>query len=337
MGLLYVVKKSFMDKELKKHLADKSFSLERAEAYELGPDDGLLINNSYYFTAHDLRGNSFFSRIGKRPGGVWEIWFTFKPAGQKAWTYLEQYVSKDKSPFALVRDQTILGEYEGHFAGQVTDGALTRFLDLSFTFKPRGRAFDFGTMAPTSEMAKAVARHHWSKEYFAELKDNDQVHYEQPGQVTLSYSFDGSQSQKLELPAVRDHSYGKRDWDFMNRHIWLLALMADGSVVQVCLADYPTLRDFVTGYVYKDGSYQTLTDIGFAGFTKDGREPESLQVTAKTGDGGKLGFTAQVESYTPYVFASKYRFFEGLATFKAGEKTGRGIVEFGYNVDKKRW
>ena len=73
-------------------------------------------------------------------------------------------------------------------------------------------------------MAGAIANEKWDRTYFDELQQvSGQCHYEQEGVLEGNLSL-GSQTLPFRLPCVRDHSFGKRDWNYMNNHLWLMAV-----------------------------------------------------------------------------------------------------------------
>ncbi|XP_045110001.1 uncharacterized protein LOC123503941 [Portunus trituberculatus] len=68
--------------------------------------------------------------------------------------------------------------------------------------------FDYDTDMDVMTTSKAFAREPWSRQYFQQLREHHQTHYEQMGHLQGFVTLDG-ESHNIHLPAFRDHSYGK--------------------------------------------------------------------------------------------------------------------------------
>lgn len=71
--MFFTLKKKLMCRAIEKKNRQHPFDYAAAENYTLAPDSDPLVNNSYYFSAHDEK-MSLFARLGKRVHQD-ETWF----------------------------------------------------------------------------------------------------------------------------------------------------------------------------------------------------------------------------------------------------------------------
>ena len=71
--MFYSLKKTIICKSINKRVKQHPFDYHYAESFSLEGEEDPLINNSYYFSAHD-ENMSFFARLGKRVNAD-ETWF----------------------------------------------------------------------------------------------------------------------------------------------------------------------------------------------------------------------------------------------------------------------
>ncbi len=62
--MFFTLKKKLMCRTIEKRNRQHPFDYAAAENYTLAPDADPLVNNSYYFSAHDEK-MSLFARLGK--------------------------------------------------------------------------------------------------------------------------------------------------------------------------------------------------------------------------------------------------------------------------------
>ncbi len=78
--MFFTLKKKLMCRAIEKRNRQHPFDYAAAENYTLAPDSDPLVNNSYYFSAHDEK-MSLFARLGKRVHQD-ETWFALYLDGQ---------------------------------------------------------------------------------------------------------------------------------------------------------------------------------------------------------------------------------------------------------------
>ncbi len=338
-----IVKRS-IEKRKKKNPFDEII----AESFQLPPDAGIDQNNSYYFSSHDMEGNSLLLRLGIRGGGSCEVWFALKENGGGIFVNSRQIFPVEQCPAAVECLKSGL-KWKFSFNGTIAKVSLDENLsaslfekdiEISFEgfFTASSPIFEFSRHMDSGPIARALAKEKWSGNFFASLTQNHQVHYEQQGQVSGEFS-NGSISKPVNWPAMRDHSYGKRDWEYMDRHIWLMALLENGDALNVNMVRYPDINELQTGYFISGGKTicvdraTSMDEIECSGHV-----PLSFNYFVRLVDGQT--FTVACKKELEYVFPFKdgaYTIFEGIGNFLIGGIKGRGILEFGFNSDNARW
>lgn len=333
-----------IDKRKKAHPFDQDFS----ENFTLPPDALPNKNNSYYFSAHDKDGTSFLFRLGRRGGGKSEIWLAYKDAAGNAWINSRHLFDDAHSP-ARVKCIASGEEWEFSYKGKVVQLNLDADLvgipkapeaDVEFTgiFTASEPIFEFSRHMDSEPLAQAISLEKWSKGFFKEVQENDQTHYEQQGHVRGVLTLDGKKMD-IDMRAMRDHSFGKRDWNYMDRHIWLMALLEDGTALNVNMVRYPAVANLQTGYYVANGKtvcVHSATPMDEIECT--GKVPKGFRYTVRLMDGRTL--EASCEKELEFVFPfdeGLYTICEGVGSFTVDGVKGRGIIEFGFNRDASRW
>ena len=335
MNIFYPLKKALILRSLGKRRSTHPFLPEEAETYTMPADADEHQNNSYYFSCHDAAGTSLLVRHAQRGPDSVEVWFAYRDASGRAYINGRQLYPAGEAPSAVKCIEpgaewafSFDGEAQELSAGQPVRAKL----DAKFTAS--GDIFEFGHDVDACVMAEAIAREKWSRAFFEELQSNDQVHYEQPGRVKGTLEMDG-EAVSIDLPAMRDHSYGKRDWNYMNRHFWLMALMEDGRQLNANMVSYPVLK-LATGY-YLDGAAVCVEQAHIKGDVQPHTVPQAFELTVGLADGRTLNAACRCEEVFTFPFADgAYTIYEGVGSFEIEGVRGRGILEFGWNRDSAR-
>ena len=162
------------------------------------------------------------------------------------------------------------------------------------------------------------------------LRDLGQVHYEQRGSLRGRIQVNG-RLHEVALPAVRDHSFGARNWKAMRRHVWLMALLDDGSAVNLSLVSYDFLPYMHSGYRIRHGVIEPVTRAPrFEDLPAGNSMNSSFDCSFRVGRDETLTLHCRVDDLLEYMMGDEYRFFEGLATFQLGTVKGVGVCEFGF-------
>lgn len=333
---MFHFKKLFMTKIIKKRKKKQPFDYEKAEAFTIENQGDGTFNNSYYFSAHcPNKKQSLYTRLGLRDDGSAEVWFYFDTEENNFYHTTLLYTAKT-SPLKVTNDNGVWGF---SFEGELTDKDGKKVsCKADCAFKSDKPAVDFFYHMPSSRMGTAMAHDKWTKEYFAGFKKNNSVHYEQEGKLLGSVTIDGQQFD-IDLPCLRDHSFGRRVWGYMNNHLWLAALSEDFAL-NFSMVSYPYLTILEVGHLReKDNPIEYVTKTHYnRNEIVTGEVPKQLSLIATTNKKRKIEINASLLRYVPYVFENgDYTLIEGIADYEVNGIKCRGIFEIGFNKDKARF
>lgn len=322
------IKKSIITKAINKR--DNTFDYQQAENFSLENVQDPLINNSYYFSAHNLEMSIFF-RLGQRITKD-ETWFTIFYQGKIYTLKTEEYQAKE-SPLKIHKTED---EYEIEFTGLLNEKDSVSF---HATFKNRYKPLNFSSDMPSSRMALAMANEKWKKSFFSSLdKVQGQTHYEQEGVLEGSFILN-EKKVEFSLPCVRDHSFGPREWDYMNNHLWLMSI---GEKLQFnySMVSYPVMGLLEVGNYHllgEEQKYMLYSDNDLHELNK-GEIPSMMSFTTHLVEGKDIPVKVKVLATVTYHFEEgKYILHENIAEYEIDGIVSRGILEIGFNKDSSRY
>lgn len=327
--MFYNLKKTIICKSINKRVKQNPFDYQYAENFSLEGETDPLINNSYYFSAHD-ENMSFFARLGKRVN-VDETWFAIYLEG-KIYSLKQEFFPNGSSPILVEKsDENWVISYQGK---------LNENDEIAFhaTFIANQKPIDFTSNMPAERMATGIANEKWNKTFFEQLQNvSGQCHYEQEGvlegQLTLN-----DKTIDFRLPCVRDHSFGKRDWNYMNNHLWLMAV-SPSRQFNYSLVSYPVMSVLEVGN-YRDEAgmhYLMQADLDFQQINQ-GTIPHELSFQVQLDHSQSIHVTAKKLAGVTYRFQEgQYILHENIAEFMIDGNVCRGILEIGFNGNRDRW
>ncbi|MCF0117003.1 MAG: hypothetical protein HUJ61_03015 [Bacilli bacterium] len=340
MNIFYPFKKLIIVKNYQKKKKANPYNAYLSDSFSLKGDEPPLFNNSYFYSCYDV--DSHFSlaiRLGVRNLDTYEAMLLL--VHKDKFYYLEPTeFDKNICPLKTSYDEdTHLFSFE--FNGELTNNNKeTVNFNLNGIFYSRLEAFDFFFHSNAKCMAKAFAHQKWTNEFFDKVKAMDQVHQEQSGRIKGSLKING-ESFDFDYPGIRDHSYGNRDWNYMDNHIWLLATNKEGKIFNFSFVNYPHLRNICVCYNDIDSdNNQEIASYNISSFDfNNGNGPDIFKFCAKY---GKKKYHIEVKRNNDYVqhidFGNKSYFFkEGLGEFIINGEPFYGSIEYGFNYDKSRW
>ena len=335
------MKTALMKRMLLSRRAKQPFNEKLAELYSLPENAPENWNNSHYYSGHTLSGESLYCRLGYRSDGSAEVWFAYRN-GENFYSHpVTEYADAKDSPLEVTCVESGK-EWEVSFAGEVIDrndpNKKTVSCRFHGTFHATNPIFDFAYHINPTSMAVAMAREKWSKELFAEMQENSQTHYEQNGRMTGKLKL-GSKTVEIDMPTCRDHSFGKRDWNYMNKHMWLMALLDNGDMLNISMVSYPAMRRLDAGNVIFGGKTISLVETIYCEeMENDGKGPDKFHIACKLENGRRVNVYAERETEIVYPMGGgSYILREGLGNFTVDGRKARGILEFGFNQDRTRW
>lgn len=206
----------------------------------------------------------------------------------------------------------------------------THALELDARFVARSPLYDFERETPPVVVARALAGEPWSRGFFRELSAMHQVHYEQLGELSVTWRLDGAERTAV-LRSVRDHSFGARRWGDLRGHCWLTGAMDDGSVFNVTLVDLPRLRNVLRGYRFDGARFVPVVDAPtLSSLFAHGRPPAQYPLWFITADGKRHEVEVSRVTNRCYRLGGAIDFHEGCAEFTSPTSRGRGISEFSF-------
>jgi hypothetical protein len=353
MGLKRALKIIVLTKAMDKRKKANPFDAEYSDNFQLpaGADDSQ--NNSHYLSVHDLYSPfKLFLRVGRRGGNCPdEMWFTCRDKYGNVYMAEKDHFEKgEKLPAAVTcvkAGEKLVFTYDGLVrpakkgkGGYEPDtGAAEVPLSLRAEFNAAGECFEFSRHMSSKPMALALSKEKFTKEFRAALSTHHQIHYEQHGSASGSLSVGGAPYNFENTPAFRDHSYGKRDWGYMDRYVWLVALLENGDFIHTSLIRYPAVTEIQAGF-YKSGgnTVSILRATSMDALPITGSVPESFAFDIEYVDGTKKHAECKLDFKVPYRFGGgAYNVGEGVSAFTVNGVKGRGITEFGFNADESRW
>lgn len=329
LSMFYDFKKKIMCKALEKRIKQHPFDYQYAENFSLEGEEDPLINNSYYFSAHD-ESMSFFARLGKRIN-VDETWFAIYLEG-KIYSLQQEYFPNSSSSIVVEKtDENWVISYQGKLN---ENDAIT----FHATFAPNQKPIDFTSNMPAERMAIGIANEKWNKAFFEQLQNvSGQCHYEQEGVLEGQLTLNGK-TMDFHLPCVRDHSFGKRDWNYMNNHLWLMAV-SPSHQFNYSLVSYPVMSVLEVGNYRNEAGmhYLMQADLDFQQIIQ-GTVPRELSFHVQLDNSRSIHVVAKVLAGITYHFQEgQYILHENIAEFSIDGKACRGILEIGFNGNRNRW
>ena len=329
----YKLKTLFMEKMVAKRQKANPFDYAAGESFSLDPAADPVINNSYYFSAHGTdTGESLYCRLGIRSCHS-EVWFYYANGTERY--VLKTMLYPENVPLKVVRSEN---GWRIEYRGELTKGDNTTVAAVfEGEFTSEEPAIDFFSNMPPIRTAKAMAGEKWSRQFFAEVQNNNQVHYEQIVRLRVMIEIDGT-CIPVDLPCVRDHSYGKRDWNYMNNHLWLMAVN-DTSQLNFSMVSYPALSVYEVGnFKGEKNPMAYMLEASYdRGAVAKGYVPETLDLSVTLTDHSRLEIEAKKIDEESYLFQNgEYCLVEGVGELTINGEPFRGIIEVGFNRDKNR-
>lgn len=297
-------------------------------------------NDSSYFYGGDKTGNAFITRMAFRgPDRHHEYWLDFYLKGL-GFFGLRQDPGPDGEGFrmgSLAYEPVETGHcWKVTFDGIVNDELnRTHTCLVNMLFTGSHPIYDFASSSDQRKIARAIAGEKWTKEFFHQMRDTHQVHYEQTGTFTGTIALDGD-VHSLSMMASRDHSFGSRTWLTWDRHYWITGISDSGYHWTVTTIKWQFLGRLAAGFVIgPDGKPDAIVECtDLETVSKDQLLPNHgfIDILTRSGQSHRIEFWRNGEF--PYLHDGKYHMREGIGRYKFDGSDGLGMVEFGFHADK---
>lgn len=333
---MFCLKKFIITKIINKRRKKQPFDEQTAENFTLSYDGDGTFNNSYYFSAHcPEKKQSLYVRLGLRNNGNAEVWVFFDNQ-ENTYHHDRLLYTVYTSPLKVTNKDGVWGF---NFEGELLDkNGKTVQSKVDCAFSSNNQIVDFFSHMPSERLGVAMAQDKWTKDYFAGVQENNSVHYEQEGTLVGTFTIDGVEYQ-VDLPCVRDHSYGRRVWGYMNNHLWLAGVSKD-CLFNFSMVSYPSMSILEEGHLrQKERPIEFVTKVSYdRRKIVTGEIPNELTIVAQIEKKRNIIVKANLLSSIPYVFEDgAYTLIEGIADYEIDGIKCRGILEIGFNKDKERF
>ncbi len=294
-------------------------------------------NNSYYFSFIGDEKAAVITRLAGRGNGAFELWFSAHVPGQglfsvpeTAQAAISSFESAPLSMECVEPQRTWRLVYEGPVLNE-----KGKTVDAEFRAELRSEypIFHFTNDMDPAPMARAIAGEKWSAEFFRTLARMHQHHYEQGGEARMLLNI-GRTKLRLSAGFFRDHSFGPRSWNAMDRHIWLSGRLSNGDVFNLSLPEYPFIK-IRAGFYGNGGTYRSVVgSTPFLGIVPDRGPAVRFEFHITLDDGrGLTGRCVRGPGFS-WLMDGVYRVHEWVSDFEIEGVRGTGICEFGYNVKR---
>lgn len=350
--MFYGLKKKIVLKSINKRKTASPFDINYGDNFTLGINDGPEVNNSHYLMVQGFKEKEvLFYRSAKRGGnGVDEVWLVYRnKRGEVFMAEQDHFTKAEKNPTRVecLRAGDELKFYYDGYVRQATLGergyAITGqeprlACKLVATFKATSRVFEFTGDMDSEVMASAIAKEKLNREFQNAFNEIYQVHYEQGGTATYTIEIDGKKDVINNFPAIRDHSYGKRQWDFFDRYVWSIIMLENGEFIHSSFMRYPVLKELQAGFILKGDHLVSIKEATpMDKLPIVGNSPKEFEFDVTYANGEKRHIKAKLDFVTPFYFENEFNVNEGVYEFNVDGIKGKGIGEFSFNKDKSRW
>lgn len=297
-------------------------------------------NDSSCFYGGDLSGNAFICRLAFRgPNRTPEFWYDISLAGRGKFG-IPQSGAKSGAGFSqgpLSYSPAVIGKrWDITCNGDIIDElGKPHPHELHLTFAATQPLFDYTDSSDKNLVAEAIAREPWSIKFFRDLQDLEQTHYEQFGELTGDIVIDG-ETVPLKLLAVRDHSFGSRDWRTWDRHYWISGRTPDGWGWTAVAIRYNFCGPLYAGFIVSpEGTSDAITFSTPLAEIKPGELwPKTSAITVKTRSGKTYTIEYERRGVFPYLMDGAYHMLEGIGSYRFNGQEAAGLLEFGFSQEK---
>lgn len=292
-------------------------------------------NDSSYLWGRGSDGTALVARLSIRTHAKSEVWFSFRAPGQPIAAVEPPLHPHDEGMAAggLRLDVLEPGKrWRIEYSGPLRRDGRSIDCEASLQFRSDHALVDFSHAVAPATLARALAAQPWSRRFFEQLEEIRTIHYEQAGRLTGTITL-GGHEHAIDVPSLRDHSFGRRRWSSWRRHFWFTGLCEDGRSFNATRIRYDFVGPLVAGFLQSGGGEPVAIEetSPFEIFGAPGQVPRTaeLWLTARGGRRHRLVLTTD----GAFEFAmddGAYVIHEGIATFELDGVPGVGIAELGW-------
>ncbi len=325
--------KSFLALKMITHRKGRDLPVEVLESKHTDPDT-FAYNDSSYFAGVSRDGFTFVTRQAFRTGKHNENWLKIHIPGEGVWGFEDMELPEGEGFKQGTLEYVCLKpgeEWSIKYDGPVFKDGKEEEIKLNLKWRSTSPVMDFDKEGTSPrQVAEQVASQKWNKEFFRRLREIHLVHIEQGGEITGTITWKGKENG-VKLKGVRDHSFGKRNWEEWSRHIWFLGILDDGRFFNVSVIDYDFVKDLKAGFIFDGEKYVTFAETpSFADLNLKEPLPHKLSFKVKEMEkGDEKEITTDMVEFFPFMMDAVYHIRQSKAEFTYGGVKGIGIAEMG--------
>jgi len=331
--------KNFRALRLVKSGSSKTLTLEELESRHKETTISHF-NDSIYFAGISEEGMTFVTRMSFRNKKLNENWLKIHIPGEGVWGFENRGMiegedfEQGKLKYVCEKPGKI---WRITFEGPVFQGKKYYQISLDLKWKSSSVLVNFEDNGVSSDqLAFQVAKQEWNWWFTKQLKALFRGHYEQAGEIKGTITWK-RKKYKVQMNAIRYHSFGRNNWKEWERHFWFSGMLEDGRFIHSGIVDYDIVGDLKSGF---SSGKETITTFvktpGFAQliFSKKSSSDLSFQVKESAGEGEKSVQINMLEFF-PFTMDEVYSIRQAKASFEYDGVKGFGIVEMGLKVKKR--
>ena len=331
--------KKFLALKMITHRKSREIPLEELETKHTNKNI-FAYNDSSYFAGVSSDSFSFVTRQAFRTGKHNENWLKIHIPGEGVWGFEDREMEEGdgfvQGTLEYVCQKS--GElWDIRYVGPVFCEGKEEEIKLDLKWRSSSPIMDFDKAGTSpKQVAEQISKQKWNKQFFKRLKEIHLVHYEQDGEITGTITWKGK-GHEVALKGVRDHSFGKRNWEEWSRHIWFLGILDDGRFFNVSVIDYDFVTNLKAGFIFDGTDYVTFTETpAFENLGLNESLPHKLSFKIKeTEKGENIEITTDMKQFFPFMMDDVYHIRQSKAEFSYGGVKGVGIAEMGVKRSEK--
>ncbi len=291
-------------------------------------------NDSSYVYGRGEDGMALVMRLSIRTDAPSEVWMSVRVPGRPIARVPVQNHPQEEGWRAggltwtpVEPGRTLQLRYEGPLVSE--EGEQEALIAL--TFEGEGPLIDFSDGVDPRVTARAIAARPWSRCFFDQLGEIRTVHYEQVGRLHGTVQL-GDEVHELDLRSVRDHSFGRRQWQTWRQHLWFSGVREDGVAFTAACIRYDFLGPLTAGFVI-DGTPKPVSAVtAFDALGPPGVIPPRFTFEITCTDGSHHVVEVEVDGVFEFdMDDGAYCIHEAIARSTVDGIPAVGICEFGWN------
>ena len=350
---MYKLKKLLIKRGLKKHQRNSDFDIEVADRYFLTGKEEPGINDSHYFSFHSFNTlERIIYRSSRRSGNATnELWFIYRDKDGNIYLPVkDHFTQKEVHPCSVTcidAGKTMKVEYKGKVIRgieskdkEIVPDLKAKPIDcyMKAIFTAVSPVFEFSRDQDPEVLASCIAKEKDMNNVRNAFKQVYQIHYEQSGFSDIEITLDNKTTSIYKMVTMRDHSYGKRDWDFFDRYIWSMVLLENGDMLQTGWMQYPVVKELQSGCIIgKNKAVSGYKNTPMDNMPCTGTNADKLDFNCKYADKSVRNIKGDLDFKVATHFDGCFTVNIGVYKYDVDGIQGRGVCEFAYNTDKSRW